>query len=108
VRRGAHVGWRGVRGPNLHKELRILFAGAPALVASLASAKSALTQGAQEPAKQVDFLFVQLKQQREEPKSEKEKMAIELRRTDSQTRVAFIEKIAAPVANKIFECGMFP
>lgn len=38
---------------------RTLFGAAPALVASLASAKLALAQGAQEPAKQADFLFVQ-------------------------------------------------
>ena len=38
---------------------RILFGAAPALVASLASAKLVLAQGAQEPAKQADFLFVQ-------------------------------------------------
>jgi hypothetical protein len=50
----------------------------------------------------------QLKAQREEPKSEKEKLAIEFLRNDSQARVAFIDKIAAPVANKMFECGMFP
>jgi hypothetical protein len=50
----------------------------------------------------------QLKQQRGKPKSEKEKMAIEFLRNDSQARVAFIDKIAAPVANKMFECGMFP
>ena len=50
----------------------------------------------------------QLKQQKDEPKSEKEKLAIEFLRNDSQARVAFIDKIAAPVANKMFECGMFP
>jgi hypothetical protein len=38
---------------------RTLFAAAPAFVASLASANSALAQGAQQPAKQADFLFVQ-------------------------------------------------
>jgi hypothetical protein len=38
---------------------RTLFAAAPALVALLASANSARAQGAQEPAKQADFLFVQ-------------------------------------------------
>jgi hypothetical protein len=38
---------------------RTLFAAASALVASLASGNSALAQGAQEPANQVDFLFVQ-------------------------------------------------
>jgi hypothetical protein len=38
---------------------RTLFAAAPAFVASLASAKSALAQAARQPAKQADFLFVQ-------------------------------------------------
>ena len=38
---------------------RTLFAAAPTLVTSLALAKSALAQAAQEPAKQADFLFVQ-------------------------------------------------
>jgi hypothetical protein len=38
---------------------RTLFAVAPALVAALASANSALAQAAQQPAKQADFLFVQ-------------------------------------------------
>jgi hypothetical protein len=50
----------------------------------------------------------QLKARKDEPKSEKEKLAIEFLRNDSQARVAFIDKIAAPVANKMFECGMFP
>ncbi len=50
----------------------------------------------------------QLKQQKAEPKSEKEKMALDYLRNDQQARVAFINRIAAPVANKMFECGMFP
>ena len=50
----------------------------------------------------------ELKQHRDDPKSEKEKAALEFLRTDSQARIAFIDKIAAPVANKMFECGMFP
>jgi hypothetical protein len=50
----------------------------------------------------------QLNAQKDEPKSEKEKMAIEFLPNDSQARVAFIDKIAAPVANKMFERGMFP
>lgn len=50
----------------------------------------------------------QLKAQRDNPKSEKEKMAIDFLRNDTQARQAFIDKIAAPVANKMFECGLFP
>jgi hypothetical protein len=50
----------------------------------------------------------QLKAQREEPRSDKEKLAIEFLRNDSQARTAFIGKIAAPVLNKMFECGLVP
>jgi len=48
----------------------------------------------------------QLKAMREEPKSDK--LAIDFLRNDTQARIAFIDKIAAPVANKMFECDMFP
>jgi hypothetical protein len=50
----------------------------------------------------------QLKQARAEGPSEKEKLALDYLRGDEQARVAFINRIAAPVANKMFECGMFP
>jgi hypothetical protein len=35
-------------------------------------------------------------------------MAIDYLHHDSQARVAFIDKIAAPVLNKMFECGLIP
>lgn len=50
----------------------------------------------------------ELKKQRAEGPSAKEKEALEYLRGDVQARVFFIDKIAAPVANKMFECGMFP
>ena len=50
----------------------------------------------------------QLKAQKSEQPTEKEKMAVNFLRNDSQARVAFINKIAAPVLNKMFECGMIP
>jgi hypothetical protein len=50
----------------------------------------------------------ELKAQKNEPRSEKEKMAIEFLRHDSQARVTFIDKIAAPVLNKMFECDLIP
>jgi len=42
------------------------------------------------------------------PPSPQEIRAIELLRGDPQLRVVFINKIAAPIANKMFECGMIP
>ncbi len=50
----------------------------------------------------------QLWEQRGKPKSAQEQELITLLRTDPTMRTAFIDKIAAPVANKMFECGMIP
>ncbi len=50
----------------------------------------------------------QLKQARAEGPTEKEKTALEFLHNDAQARVEFINRIAAPVANKMFECNMFP
>ena len=50
----------------------------------------------------------QLKAQKGEPPSEKEKIALDLLRDDPKARVAFVDKIAAPVLNKMFECSMIP
>ena len=50
----------------------------------------------------------ELKAQKKEPPSAKEKEAIEFLRNDSQARISFIDKIAAPVLNKMFDCGMIP
>jgi hypothetical protein len=50
----------------------------------------------------------QLKAQKNEPPSEREKIALDLLRDDPKARVAFIDKIAAPVLNKMFECSIIP
>jgi hypothetical protein len=49
-----------------------------------------------------------LKAQKKELPSDKEKEAVEFLRNDSQARIFFINKIAAPVLNKMFDCGMIP
>ena len=50
----------------------------------------------------------QLKALKAEPPSEKEKIAMDLLKADPKARVAFVDKIAAPVLNKMFECSMIP
>jgi hypothetical protein len=50
----------------------------------------------------------QLKAQKSDPPTEKEKIALDLLRDDAKARVAFVDKIAAPVLNKMFECSMIP
>jgi len=49
----------------------------------------------------------QKKSQKAPPSAEEQKM-IQLLKSDPQMRAAFINKIAAPIANKMFECGMIP
>ena len=50
----------------------------------------------------------QLWEARSKPKSQQEQEMITMLRNDPQMRAAIIDKIAAPVANKMFECGMLP
>jgi hypothetical protein len=50
----------------------------------------------------------QLWQAKGQQKSEKEQEIIQLLRNDPQLRTKFINKVAAPIANKMFECGMIP
>ena len=50
----------------------------------------------------------QLWQQKGEPKPAMEQEMIQTLRGDSHMRAAFINKVAAPIANKMFECGMIP
>ena len=45
---------------------------------------------------------------RGKPKSQREQELIQLLRGDPQMRIAFISKIAGPVANKTFECALIP
>ena len=53
-------------------------------------------------------LWQEKAQKQGKPKSEMEQKAIGMLRNDPQMRSAFINKIAAPIANKMFECGMVP
>ena len=39
---------------------------------------------------------------------QKQDKAIQMLRQDPAMRKAFLDKVAAPVANKMFECGMIP
>ena len=50
----------------------------------------------------------QLWQQKGAPKSPEEQKAVQFLRNDPTARTAFINQVAAPIANKMFECGMIP
>jgi len=50
----------------------------------------------------------QLWEQKGKPKSPREQEVIQFLRGDAQMRAEFINRVAGPVANKLFECGMIP
>ena len=52
----------------------------------------------------------QLAMQRSQPsqRSEMEQRAIGILQSDPQMRMQFINMVAAPIANKLFECGLIP
>ena len=41
-------------------------------------------------------------------KAQIEQNAVQILRNDPQMRAEFLNRVAAPVANKLFECGMIP
>ena len=53
-----------------------------------------------------------LKQEKSQPKTgqkaQMEQRAIEELRTNPDMRQQFLNRVAAPIANKMFECGMIP
>ncbi|HEX7270986.1 MAG TPA: hypothetical protein VF420_02420 [Casimicrobiaceae bacterium] len=50
----------------------------------------------------------QLWQKKGQPKSPEEQRVIGLLQSDPAMRTEFINRVAAPIANKMFECGMIP
>src|SRR5271168_2411765 len=89
--------------------------GAAAFVASMLVAGGAAAQGMLLDAaadkvvqKYQTASCEELKAMKADAPSEKEKMAVEFLRNDSQARKYFVDKVAAPVLNKMFECGVIP
>jgi hypothetical protein len=50
----------------------------------------------------------QLWAEKSQPKPPQEQKAVEFLRNDPSARSAFLNKVAGPIANKMFECGMIP
>ena len=51
---------------------------------------------------------LQEKQSQKAPPSPEEIKAVQFLHSDPQMRIAFINKVAPPIANKLFDCGMIP
>jgi hypothetical protein len=50
----------------------------------------------------------QLWQQKAQPKSAQQRELIQMLHSDPQMRTEFLNRVAAPMANKMFECGLLP
>ena len=50
----------------------------------------------------------QLATEKSQPPTDTQKRAVEMLRNDPKMRTAFINIVAAPIANKLFDCGMIP
>jgi len=94
---------------------RVWFAMVPALlVAKIATAQyplvdmvaSKLVQKYQQSS--CEQLWEERAAKHGQPKPEREQQAMQMLHSDPQMRAAFIDRVAAPVANKMFECGMIP
>jgi hypothetical protein len=42
------------------------------------------------------------------PPTPQEQKVIQFLKNDAQMRALFLDKVAAPIANKMFECGLIP
>jgi hypothetical protein len=95
---------------NVNKSISIAVGIAILIVAGAASAQGMLLDAAADKVikKYQTATCDELKAQKKEPPTDQEKQAIEFLRNDSQARISFINKIAAPVLNKMFDCGMIP
>ena len=50
----------------------------------------------------------QLWKKKGQPESEMEQRAVQMLQNDPQMRQAFLNQVAGPIANKMFECGLLP
>jgi hypothetical protein len=50
----------------------------------------------------------QLWAQKSQPKSAEEQRVIGLLKSDAAMRTEFLNRVAGPITNKMFECGMIP
>jgi hypothetical protein len=99
-----------MRKRNMSRSIGVVVLVSASFVAGAVAAQGVLVDAAADKVikKYQAATCDQLKAQKLEPPSEKEKIALDMLRDDPKARVAFVDKIAAPVLNKMFECSMIP
>jgi hypothetical protein len=53
-------------------------------------------------------LWQERSEKQNQPKTQQQQEAITMLQNHPQMRAAFINRVAAPIANKLFDCGMIP
>jgi len=53
-------------------------------------------------------LWQERSQHQSQPKTPQQQEAITMLRNNPQLRAEFMDRVAAPIANKLFDCGMIP
>jgi hypothetical protein len=94
----------------MNKRMSVLVVVAAACAAGLAAGQGAILDMVANKVigKYQSASCEQLWRQKGQPKSPEEQRAVEFLKNDPQARTAFLNKVAAPIANKMFECGMIP
>ena len=92
----------------MNKSIAMVAAISALIVAGTASAQGMLLDAAADKVimKYQTATCDELRAQKKQPATDQEKQAIAFLRNDSQARTSFIDKIAAPVLNKMFDCGI--
>jgi hypothetical protein len=92
------------------KQVAIVGGLAAAVFTGYALAQYPILEGIAEKtiAKYQSSTCEQLWEARGKPKSPEEQKVLGFLRTDPQMRSFFLNKVAGPIANKMFECGMIP
>ena len=90
--------------------LKVVAAAAAVTVAGIAAAQFPVMEAVANKViqKYESSTCEQLWAQKQQPKSAEEQRVIGLLKSDPQMRAAFLNKIAGPISNKMFECGMIP
>jgi uncharacterized protein YhfF len=92
------------------KRIYLSIAGAALLFAGVASAQHPILDqlAAKVVQKYQTSTCEQLYQKKQEPKPPMEQQIVQKLRSDPQLSAEFINRVAAPIANKLFQCGLIP
>ena len=94
----------------MNKRLWVTAAASAALIAGIAYGQGQIMDRVADKVvqKYQSASCEQLWQQKGQPKSEEEQRVVGFLKSDPQMRTAFLNKVAGPIVNKMFECGMIP